>query len=87
VNSKIIKFRFCKFYPPRRVTDDGVEAGVFGFEDIGEFGGPIEGVDFEFFLVVKVEQLLAAIEVGSDEGVAAFDVGGEVGEGAFMDEE
>jgi hypothetical protein len=72
---------------PWRVSDDSVEAGVFAFEDVGEFGGPVEGVDFEFFLVVEEGQLLAVEEVGADEGVAAFDVGAEIGEGAFFGEE
>ncbi len=72
---------------PGRVSDDGVEAGVFGIEDGGEFCGPVEGVDFEFFFVVEEGQLPAGIEIGGDKGVAAFDIGAEVGQGAFFGEE
>jgi len=53
---------------------------------MGEFFGPIEGVDAVDLFFVEEVGLYLLVEVWSDEGVAAFDVGGEVGEGSFVEE-
>ena len=53
---------------------------------------PVEGVDFlvEVFWIPAFAGMTGGVEVikevGGDKGVAAFDVGGEVGECAFVEE-
>ena len=49
---KVIEF-FVNVTAPRRVTDDGVEAAVWAFEDMWEFCVPVEGVDFFVEVIVR----------------------------------
>src|SRR4051812_11100108 len=70
-------------HPIGRVADDSVEAGGVAAENIGEGDTPVEGV-YPLRLVGVVG---AAIEiVGGNEGVAALDVAGQVGQGALVDQ-
>ena len=69
-----------------RVADDCVESGVFAGEDLGEFLFPVEGVDFLVEVIVGSSLFIVFEEVGGDKGVAALDVGGEVGQCAFVEE-
>ena len=73
-----------------RISDYGVEAGGFGFEDMREFGVPIEWVDFvsQFIEIPAFAGMTGGVygieEVWGDERVAALDVGGEVGQCSFV---
>ena len=55
-------------------------------ENLWELGGPVEDVDAVAFFVIEQGHLLLLVEVGADEGVAAFDVVAQVGQGAFVEQ-
>ena len=65
----------------RRISDDAIEAALL--EDLGEGGFPVEDIDAEAGVLVEHVELGVVVEVGADEGVAAADVAGEVGEDAL----
>src|SRR5450830_456754 len=69
----------------RRVAEHDVEAAM-GVEDLLKSGGalPVEGIDAVARVVVDKQALgLVTVEVGTDEGVAALDVGFQLGEQAL----
>ena len=66
----------------RRIPDHRVEPA--GLHDPWELGVPVEDVDAVAFVVVEQAHLLAVLEVGADERVAALDVAAQVGQGPLV---
>src|SRR5436309_1686025 len=56
------------------------------FHDLRELRLPVEDVDAVAFFVLEQRALVVFVEFGADEGVAALDVAGEVGQGTFVEE-
>ena len=83
--SKVLLHLFEHFHADiRRIPNHGVESACC--HDLGKFGVPVEGVDAVAFFFVDQAELLAFVEIGADERVAALDVVGEVREGALVEE-
>ena len=81
---EVFQLLITKVYAPRRISNHRVEAT--GFHNFRELGIPIENVDTVALFVVEEAHLLVFVKVRADEGVAAFDVVAEVGEGARAEE-
>ncbi len=68
-----------------RIADHGIEAGSLAYENLWKLGLPVKDVDTIPFLLIHQTQILLIVEVRADEGVAAFDVVTQIGQGAFVE--
>ena len=88
VGCQVISFAFRKALDADIgwVADNGVEASCLFDSWEAILTPPVEEVDAVLFFLIDHGHLLLLVEVGANEGVAAFDVVAQVGQGAFVEE-
>ena len=66
----------------RRVADHRVKSALF--HDVAKLGLPVKGIDPVHLFLIKQGHLLMVVEVRADQGIAALDVVGQIGQDPLL---